>query len=202
MLEFEDRSGNVGVQSSNIDVRRSAFECRSLKLELEAWSSKCEGRSLKLGAWSSKFEGGSLKFEGRSSKRQARISKVEAWSSKFESGSLKFEARSSKSEGRNSKRCAKLLYHLSIHHVYNLSPIRHKRVYALFISPPISEYPKIECLILMSHPCQVMSPLQRQARQRPMVTIGRLAVTCARIVAALGNGTVHFARSAVTQKCI
>ena len=163
MLEFEDRSGNVGVQSSNIDVRRSAFECRSLKLELEAWSSKCEGRSLKLGAQSSKVEGGSLK-----------------------------------SEGRNSKRCAKSLYHLSIHHVYNLSPIRLKRVYALFISPPISEYPKIECLILMSHPCQVMSPLQRQARQRPMVTIGRLAVTCARNVAALGNGTVHFARSAVT----
>ena len=114
-LEFEDRSGNVGVQSSNIDVRRSAFECRSLKLELEAWSSKCEGRSLKLGAQSSKFEGGSLKFE----------------------------ARSSKSEGRNSKRCAKLLYHLSIHHVYNVSPIRLKRVYALFISPPISEYPKM-----------------------------------------------------------
>ena len=54
----------------------------------------------------------------------------------------------------------------------------------------------------MTHPRQVMSPPQRRARQRRMVTIGRLMVLCAEDAAALGNGIVNFARFVVTQNYI
>ena len=62
--------------------------------------------------------------------------------------------------------------------------------------------PKDRWVILMTHPRQVMFPCQWRARQRRMVTIGRLLVLCAGDAAALGNGIANIARCAVTQKNI